>query len=210
MHKGEHLTDVEYLESQLQEVEGRLQEAVGLLDDLKAVQEKFKHLASTTRQLQTQADEARERLTDAQSQFGSMVEEMGRTRDDLQKGFDELKTRNEAQWAEFRDTLVKAQDDLYAAQRNLSSELALRVNELRGDVEQRLEQFAHRQEKALEEMKTELDGVHNELERHQKKLIELAHGQNTLTARAKQINVIAIVALVLALCSSVLIFVLSR
>jgi ElaB/YqjD/DUF883 family membrane-anchored ribosome-binding protein len=163
-----------------------------------------------TQQLQTQGEEAQ-----------SLVEEARNTLSDLQKSFEELKSQNEAQWAEFRSTLVKAQEDLHTAQRNLRTELGLQVNELRGDVERRLEQFSQRQQKALEEVehktKEVVEGVDQllqeqkrELENQWKKLVQLASSQNTLVGKVKLANNVAIAAFVAATVAVILAFVLGR
>jgi len=221
MSKGSRLTDVEYLESQLHEVENRLQEAVGLLDGLKAIQEKFKHLATLTQQLQAHGEEAQGRLQDGQSRFKSLADDVNNTLSYLQRSFEELKAQNEAQWMEFRGTLVKAQEDLHTAQRNLRTELGLQVNELRGDVEQRLEQFSQRQQKALEEVnhktKEVVDEVHRlleeqnrELKNQQKLLAQLASNQDKLEGKVRLASNIAIAAVAMAAVAIILTFVLGR
>jgi DNA repair exonuclease SbcCD ATPase subunit len=58
----ERVTDLNYLERQLQEVEGRLQQVVGLLNTLKTVQGKFKDLATYYQDTKAHIDEARHTL----------------------------------------------------------------------------------------------------------------------------------------------------
>lgn len=83
---------------------------------------------------------------------------------------DEIQQESEQRWTKQQDDLIKVQNDLLAAQRNIRSELGRMINDLYGESEQRFSEFnksldrlASMHEEAIQSTYVHIDEVRNKL-----------------------------------------------
>ncbi|WP_420594322.1 hypothetical protein [Deinococcus sp.] len=102
------VTDLSYLEAQLQEVEERLKQAVTLLNNLKTIQDKFKDLSVVYKDARTNVDQSRAELTALKSAFERAIENSA-----VQlRGFEQRFTAHEKQNETRLGKLYSDSDDL--------------------------------------------------------------------------------------------------
>lgn len=159
----DRLSNSDHLEQELNELQAGIQRSVEVLKELEGVQEHFSTLASTYNELTVLLDDAKvtfekrrgaadSLLRDIESNGYALLERLSKHMEEQGKLFRSLEERNQAEWQEFRQTLLKTQEDLKAANKNLRTEVGLQINDLQGEVESRLTQFHARLEERSEQL----------------------------------------------------------
>jgi|GEM_PF-6392623 len=143
------LTDLKYVESELQGLESRLKEAMQLLGSLKEVQQRFKHLAEYHKNLEGRFDGKEQELGRLEKQYRERLEERQRelTRFQVSSSSTLRSFELEAQrlaalvtqrLGALQGELNAISEEVATAQRNLRNELGSENRKLRSEVESRL------------------------------------------------------------------------
>lgn len=174
---ADNLSNPDRLERELGELQARLKRSIEVLGQLESVQLQLAGMIETYNSLKGLLEVAENTVGDLGGRFDALksgVEDARRQhasehQEHLRQQMEAteaLARQNEEQWLEYKRVLSKAQEDINAGNANLRTEVGLKVEDLRGSVESRVQGFHDTQQRlegkltsSLETMNAKLDAV---------------------------------------------------